>query len=184
MGIDLDRHHVRSTHRKAPKSENVYLQLLVKLYRFLARRTDANFNKVVLRRLFMSRTNRPPVSLSRIVSNVTEEQKGKTVVVVGTVTDDNRMLTVPKLSIAALRFTATARARIEKAGGEILTLDQLALRAPTGSNTLLLRGPKNAREAVKHFGMGPHSHKKPYVRSKGRKFERARGRRRSRGFKV
>jgi len=36
-GIDLDRHHVRSTHRKAPKSDNVYLQVLVKLYRFLAR---------------------------------------------------------------------------------------------------------------------------------------------------
>ncbi|KAL1967752.1 hypothetical protein VTN77DRAFT_2441 [Rasamsonia byssochlamydoides] len=184
MGIDLDRHHVRSTHRKAPKSDNVYLQLLVKLYRFLARRTDSNFNKVVLRRLFMSRINRPPVSLSRIVSNVTDAHKGKTVVVVGTVTDDNRLLTVPKLSVAALRFTATARARIEKAGGEVLTLDQLALRAPTGANTLLLRGPKNAREAVKHFGFGPHSHKKPYVQSKGRKFERARGRRRSRGFKV
>ncbi|GLB20196.1 60S ribosomal protein L18 [Aspergillus tubingensis] len=172
MGIDLDRHHVRGTHRKAPKSENVYLQVLVKLYRFLARRTESNFNKVVLRRLFMSRINRPPVSLSRIVSNVTDSHKGKTIVVIGTITDDNRLLTVPKLSIAALRFTATARARIEKAGGETLTLDQLALRAPTGANTLLLRGPKNAREA------------KPYVRSKGRKFERARGRRRSRGFKV
>ncbi|GKZ27873.1 hypothetical protein AbraCBS73388_006210 [Aspergillus brasiliensis] len=192
MGIDLDRHHVRGTHRKAPKSENVYLQVLVKLYRFLARRTESNFNKVVLRRLFMSRINRPPVSLSRIVSNVTDSHKGKTIVVIGTVTDDNRLLTVPKLSVAALRFTATARARIEKAGGETLTLDQLALRAPTGANTLLLRGPKNAREAVKHFGFGPHSHKacytlgaiKPYVRSKGRKFERARGRRRSRGFKV
>ncbi|KAL3251203.1 hypothetical protein ACMYSQ_006958 [Aspergillus niger] len=184
MGIDLDRHHVRGTHRKAPKSENVYLQVLVKLYRFLARRTESNFNKVVLRRLFMSRINRPPVSLSRIVSNVTDSHKGKTIVVIGTITDDNRLLTVPKLSIAALRFTATARARIEKAGGEVLTLDQLALRAPTGANTLLLRGPKNAREAVKHFGFGPHSHKKPYVRSKGRKFERARGRRRSRGFKV
>ncbi|OJJ94617.1 60S ribosomal protein eL18 [Aspergillus aculeatinus CBS 121060] len=184
MGIDLDRHHVRGTHRKAPKSENVYLQVLVKLYRFLARRTESNFNKVVLRRLFMSRINRPPVSISRIVSNVTDSHKGKTIVVIGTVTDDNRLLTVPKLSIAALRFTATARARIEKAGGETLTLDQLALRAPTGANTLLLRGPKNAREAVKHFGFGPHSHKKPYVRSKGRKFERARGRRRSRGFKV
>ena len=36
-GIDLDRHHVRSTHRKAAKSDNVYLQVLVKLYRFLAR---------------------------------------------------------------------------------------------------------------------------------------------------
>lgn len=171
-------------------------------------RTDANFNKVVLRRLFMSRINRPPVSLSRLVSNITEPHKGKTVVVIGTVTDDNRLLTVPKLSVAALRFTATARARIEKAGGETLTLDQLALRAPTGANTLLLRGPKNAREAVKHFGFGPHSGKvsdsktistarcwlwlltllsflqKPYVESKGRKFERARGRRRSRGFKV
>ncbi|EAW06256.1 60S ribosomal protein eL18 [Aspergillus clavatus NRRL 1] len=184
MGIDLDRHHVRSTHRKAPKSENVYLQVLVKLYRFLSRRTESNFNKVVLRRLFMSRINRPPVSLSRIVSNVTDSHKGKTIVVIGTVTDDNRLLTIPKLSVAALRFTATARARIEKAGGETLTLDQLALRAPTGANTLLLRGPKNAREAVKHFGFGPHSHKKPYVQSKGRKFERARGRRRSRGFKV
>ena len=78
---------------------------------------------------------------------------------VGTVTDDNRLLTVPKLSVAALRFTATARARILAAGGEVLTLDQLALRAPTGSNTLLLRGPKNVREAVKHFGFGPHKHK-------------------------
>lgn len=77
----------------------------------------------------------------------------------GTVTDDNRLLEVPKLSIAALRFTATARARIEKAGGETLTIDQLALRHPTGENTLLLRGPKNAREAVKHFGFGPHKHK-------------------------
>jgi large subunit ribosomal protein L18e len=218
-GIDLDRHHVRSSHRKAPKSENVYLKLLVKLYRFLARtslrlqtppdlpfpmpkvakrttdlplnagRTDSNFNKVVLRRLFMSRINRPPMSLSRIVSKAATEHaakahKGKTIVVIGTVTDDNRLLTLPELHIAALRFTATARARIEKAGGECLTIDQLALRAPTGANTLLLRGPKNAREAVKHFGFGPHSHKKPYVQSKGRKFEKARGRRASRGFKV
>ncbi|TVY58808.1 60S ribosomal protein L18-B [Lachnellula cervina] len=184
MGIDLDAHHVRNTHRKAPKSDNVYLKLLVKLYRFLARRTDSSFNKVVLRRLFMSRINRPPVSISRIVANTSEKSNNKTIVVIGTVTDDNRLLTVPKLSVAALRFTATARARIIAAGGEILTLDQLALRAPTGSNTLLLRGPKNSREAVKHFGFGPHKHKKPYVESKGRKFEKARGRRRSRGFKV
>ncbi|KAI9805265.1 MAG: hypothetical protein M1833_005718 [Piccolia ochrophora] len=189
MGIDLDNHHVRNSHRKAPKSDNVYLKLLVKLYRFLARRTDSAFNKTVLRRLFMSRINRPPVSLSRIVANAANKETGKptpdqTVVIVGTVTDDNRLVAVPKLTIAALRFTATARARIEASGGECLTLDQLALRAPTGANTTLLRGPKNAREAVKHFGFGPHKHKKPYVESKGRKFERARGRRRSRGFKV
>lgn len=192
MGIDLDRHHVRSSHRKAPKSDNVYLKLLVKLYRFLSRRTDSKFNSVVLRRLFMSRINKPPMSISRIVSRSCSRKagaevdvhKGKTIVVVATVTDDNRLLELPKLSIAALRFTSTARARIIKAGGECLTLDELAMRSPTGSNTLLLRGPKNAREAVKHFGFGPHSHKKPYVQSKGRKFERARGRRKSKGFKV
>ncbi|KAI8718604.1 hypothetical protein NCS52_00639700 [Fusarium sp. LHS14.1] len=184
MGIDLNSHHVKGTHRSAPKSDNVYLKLLVKLYRFLARRTDASFNKVVLRRLFTSKINRPPVSLSRIVANINKEGEKRTVVIVGTVTDDNRLLEFPKVSVAALRFTSTARARITAAGGEAITLDQLALRAPTGGNTLILRGPKNAREAVKHFGMGPHKHKKPQIQSKGRKFERARGRRRSRGFKV
>jgi ribosomal protein L18E len=114
----------------------------------------------------MSRINRPPISISRINKlaspSGTSSKTEKTIVVVGTVTDDNRLLTVPKLSIAALRFTATARARILASGGEAITLDQLALRAPTGSNTLLLRGPKNAREAVKHFGFGPHSHKVSY----------------------
>ncbi|USP77517.1 uncharacterized protein yc1106_04791 [Curvularia clavata] len=168
---------------EVPKSTNPYVKLLVRLYKFLARRTDAPFNKTVLRRLMMSKTNRPPVSLSKIVSNA-KNHEGKTIVIVGTVTDDNRMLELPKLSVAALRFTASSRARIEKAGGECLTIDEVATRSPTGSNTLLLRGPKNAREAFKHFGFGPHSGKKPYVESKGRKFERARGRRRSRGFKV
>ena len=115
-------------------------------------------------RLRMSRINTPPLSISKIVAisankHNAEQGEGKIRAVVGTVTDDNRLLEVPKLSICALRFTATARARIEKAGGEALTLDQLALRAPTGSNVILLRGPKNARESVKHFGFGPHSHK-------------------------
>jgi Ribosomal protein 60S L18 and 50S L18e len=79
----------------------------------------------------MSKINRPPVSLSRIASNISEDEK-RTVVVVGTIT-------------------------------EAITLDQLALRAPTGANTLILRGPKNAREAVRHFGFGPHSHKVRHV---------------------
>ena len=39
-----------------------------------------------------------------------------------------------------------------QAGGKIFTFDQLALMAPTGSNCILMRGPKNSREAVKHRG--------------------------------
>ena len=91
-----------------------------------------------------------------------EAYEGKTRAIVGTVTDDNRLVEVPKMSICALRFTSTARARIEKAGGECLTFDQLAMRAPTGSNVILLRGPKSHREAVKHFGFGPHTNKVRY----------------------
>ncbi|KAH7429353.1 hypothetical protein KP509_09G043000 [Ceratopteris richardii] len=187
MGIDLPAGgRNKKTKRTAPKSDNVYLKLVVKLYRFLVRRTGSPFNSVVLKRLFMSRTNRPPISLSRLTRYMTGKED-KIAVVVGTVTDDVRVYEVPALKVAALRFTETARARILKAGGECLTFDQLALRAPTGSNTVLLRGPKNAREAVKHFGRAPgvpHSHTKPYVRSKGRKFEKARGRRNSRGYRV
>jgi len=55
------------------------------------------------------------------------------VVSVATVTDDNRLLDVPKMTIAALRFTEGARARIVKAGGKCLTLDQLIMQAPTGT---------------------------------------------------
>ncbi|RIB12093.1 eukaryotic ribosomal protein L18, partial [Gigaspora rosea] len=183
QGIDIKKHHVKNRNRTEPKSENVYLRLLVKLYRFLARRTDSKFNKVVLKRLYMSRVNKPPISISRLLCNL-KNKPDKIAVVVGTVTDDNRVLDIPKITLAALRVTKSAKARILKAGGEVLTLDQLALRAPTGSNTVLLRGPRNAREAVKHFGMGPHKNAKPYVRSKGRKFEKARGRRASRGYKV
>lgn len=56
--------------------------------------------------------------------------------IVGTVTDDVRVHEIPCLKVTALRFTETARARIEKAGGECLTFDQLALRAPLGQNTV------------------------------------------------
>lgn len=127
--------------------------------------------QAILKRLYLSKINRPPVSLSKLVveTKSVTELESKVIVVVGTVTDDVRLTEIPKLSVAALRFTASARERILKAGGEVLTLDQLATRAPTGSNTVLIRGKRNSRESVKHFGMGPHQHKRPHTISKGRK---------------
>ena len=66
-----------------------------------------------------------------------------------------------------------------------MTFDQLAQEAPTGSNVTLLRGPKAARAAARYFGSpgNRNSHVAPRVRSKGRKFERARGKRNSCGFR-
>ncbi|KAK3279886.1 60S ribosomal protein L18 [Cymbomonas tetramitiformis] len=185
MGIDIEAGgRVKKTNREAPKSENLYLRLLVKLYRFLARRTDAKFNQVVLKRLFMSKMHRPPVSLSKLCAYM-KGKEDKIAVLVGKITDDTRLAEVSKLKVCALGFTETARARIVASGGECMTFDQLALVAPTGTNTVLLRGPKLSREAVRHFGAPgkPGSHAKPFVRAKGRKFEKARGRRASRGYK-
>merc|ERR1711944_24633 len=163
MGIDIRHNKDRKVHRTAPKSKDVYLQLLVKLYRFLARRTNAKFNTIVQKRLFMSRTNRPPISIARLVRNMKRKgRENKVAVVVGTVTDDLRILDIPKLKICCLRMTERCRARV------------------------LMQGPRKARKAYRHFGAAPgvpHSKTAPLVRSKGRKFEQARGRRASRGYK-
>merc|ERR1712028_294723 len=157
MGIDMKAGgRVRNSGRTAPHSENPYIRLLVKLYRFMARRVESNFNKVVLKRLFMSKMNRPPISLSKI-SKLMANKDDKVCVMVGTVTDDIRFLDVPKLKICAF---------------------------PTGSGCVLVRGPRMARESVRHFGAPGVDHAAPYVRSKGRKFEKARGRRKSRGYKC
>merc|ERR1712018_713168 len=185
MGVDIKHKKDRKVRRTKPKSQDIYTAQLVKLYKFLARRTDAKFNEVVLRRLYMSQINRPPMSLARLVRKMKGDRAEKIAVIVGTITNDARIFEVPKLKVCASHVTEKARERILKAGGEILTFDQLALAAPTGKNTVLLQGRRKARTANKHFGAPgkPNSHAKPFVRSKGRKFECARGRRESRGYK-
>ena len=155
----------------------------MQLYSFLERRTDAKFNQVVHKRLNQSRLNRYPLSVSRIVRHLSTDRtavpEGKTkfnsriVAIVGTVTNDIRLLNLPEgLRICALRFTQAARARIQAAKGTALTFDQLAQLAPTGKGVLLLRGPRD-REAKRHFGLCPGqkgSHTAPRARSEGRKF--------------
>ena len=188
MGIDINHKYDRKVVRRAPKSDDPYLRVLGKIYTYLARKTQKKFNKIILKRLFMARRFRPPVSLKQLTHE--QKRKGneeKTIVIVGTVTDDERLVNIPKIKVAALHVTQSARVRILKAGGEIITFDQLAQRAPQGENTVLVQGPRKARLAEKHFGKAPGvpgSHTRPLVTSKGRKFERARGRRKSRGYKA
>ncbi|ROT62369.1 ribosomal protein L18 [Penaeus vannamei] len=155
MGKDISHRFDRKVRRRAPKSEDVYLRLLVKLYRFLARRTNSKFNKIIMKRLFMPRVHRPPLPCPRYLSWPTSPPAaGKIITVVGTVTDDNRFYEVPKMT----------------AGGEVITFDVLARRSPLGKNTVLIQGRRKAREAYKMFGRAPGlpgSHTKPLVRSKG-----------------
>ena len=195
MGIDLvSGGRIKLHKQRKLRAKNIYHRLLVKLYKFLARRTTSKFNKCVLKRLLNSRVNRAPVSLSRIAKYAKKnyvqemEKSGQEVVfaVIGTVTEDQRILNLPALRICALKFTEKARERIIAAKGKCITFDQLAINRPQGESVILMRGTRD-REAKKHFGPAPGvpgSHAKPYVRSKGRKFEQARGKRRSRGFRV
>ena len=174
MGIDLKAGgRIRNRNGRPSRTVNPYHKLLIRLYKFLARRTESPFNAAILKRLHQSRTNRY-VSISRIVKNLKGKKGDKVVVVVSTITNDARLLTVPKLTVCALKFTDKARERIVAAGGQCLSFDQLALKAPTGKNTVLMRGAKR-REALRHFGPAPGakgSHTAPYVAGKGKKQER------------
>ncbi|ABW98117.1 rpl18 (nucleomorph) [Hemiselmis andersenii] len=127
--------------RTSAKSSNIYLSFLIKIYRFLSRRTNSKINQTILRRLVMSRKNQPAISLSRIILFGSKE-KNKTIVVVGKVLNDERILMVPKISLCALRISSSAKERILNSGGNVFTFDQFAVNFPTGKNSLLLRGNK------------------------------------------
>jgi large subunit ribosomal protein L18e len=167
MGVDIEAGGKKwDKNSRKVTSTNLYLKLLIKLYRFLARRTPSKFNKVVAKRLAMTRNNKNPLSLKHVAKYMAGKES-KTCVVVGSILDDPRLVVVPKMQIVALRFSETARARIVA--------------------VVLLRGKKTARESYKHFGQAPGAHgskTRPFVRSKGRKFEKARGRRSSCGYKA
>lgn len=186
MGVDLN-HRVLRKSRREPKTQNVQYRMLFNLYNFIARRTGNDFNKKIAHRLCLSNTNRRPYSISRLSVALKDKEPETIAVVVAKITNDERLLQVPKMKVAALGFTETARARIVAAGGECITLDQLALLRPTGEKCILLEGDRSRREAVKHFGPAPgddNSTARPKVRAYGRKFEKARGRRKSRLYHV
>eukprot|EP01071_Lankesteria_metandrocarpae_P002063 Lankesteria_metandrocarpae@DN2050_c0_g1_i1.p1 len=181
MGIDLsDKRKGPRNGRRTLKSPNPYLELLTELYGFLSRRTDSKFNRLVAKRLIKARKFRGPLSMSALCAHMTGKEQ-QTAVVVGSILDDKFVHKVPaKLRVCALRFSQLARNRIVNAGGECMTFDQLALRAPLGSGCVLLRSPSKRREVEKHFGRPagvPHSKAMPYAakNGKGRHKEKRRG---------
>ncbi|CAO2593520.1 60S ribosomal protein L18 [Lemmus lemmus] len=133
MGVDISHNKDPKVQRKKPKSQNIYLWLLVKLYRFLARLTNSTFNQVMLKSLFM---------------------KNMAAVVVGTITDDVRILEVPKLKVCALRILKA---------GDVTHLRLPGLEPPKGCNTVLLSTPwKDLVVYLVAFWQGPRNHTQPY----------------------
>ena len=57
-----------------------------------------------MKRLFMSRLHRPPMSIARVARQMKKKgREGKTAVIVGTVTDDSRVYELPKLTVSLLQ---------------------------------------------------------------------------------
>eukprot|EP01120_Amphizonella_sp_Union-15-10_P002124 TRINITY_DN1227_c0_g3_i1.p1 TRINITY_DN1227_c0_g3~~TRINITY_DN1227_c0_g3_i1.p1 ORF type:complete len:190 (+),score=30.89 TRINITY_DN1227_c0_g3_i1:19-588(+) len=184
MGIDKHRKHHRPQHNQPEtNSEDPYRRLLIKLYKFLVRRTSSSLNKKILKKLCYTKVNRQPVSLSKIFFATEKAKDSDIAVVVATVVNDDRLFDFPRRIVCALKFSEAARQRIEKAGGRCLTFDQLAIERPTGSNCLLLSSSRFGTEAYSHFRGIRGKHVVPYAtkHAKRRNEERARGRRASRG---
>ena len=106
MAIDLIRGgRIANRGIRKTKTTNTYIKTLIKLYSFLARRTESKFNTTVHKRLNQSRLNRYPLSISRITKTLGQDKapvaEGQTkfnsriLAVVGSVTNDTRLLNVP-----------------------------------------------------------------------------------------
>mmetsp|Transcript_143008 Transcript_143008/g.202279 ORF Transcript_143008/g.202279 Transcript_143008/m.202279 type:complete len:182 (+) Transcript_143008:27-572(+) len=153
------------------RQTNPYLHSLLKLYEFVKRRATTKFAALIYARLKKSKTTRAPLSLSRLIKNLSKKSNaGKIGVIVGTVTNDVRQVDVPKgLKVACLRATQPARKRIHAAGGQVLTLEELIQQRPTGSNTFLLRGPSSHRLVNKQRGARgvPNAHFRPKLGNRG-----------------
>ncbi|SBT80016.1 60S ribosomal protein L18-2, putative [Plasmodium malariae] len=156
MGIALKNvGRIKKHGRKKLVSKNPYLRLLVKLYRFLARRTNANFNKIIAKRLIMPKHDKRLFTCGKLkvcALRFTETARKRIVDAGG------ECLTFDQL---ALKYPTGKKC--------------ILLRGPTKART----AEKHFGKAPGR----PKSKARPYVRSKGRKFEKARGRRKSRAYK-
>ncbi len=112
---------------------NAHLTSVVQELRELSRENGAAIWRDVADRLERSRKNWSEVNLSRVSRYAA---KGEKVVVPGVLlaTGD---LAVP-VTVAAFRASAAARKKVEAAGGQALSLLELAVKNPKGSGVRIL----------------------------------------------
>ncbi len=112
---------------------NAHLTAVVQELRDLSRENGAAIWRDVADRLERSRKNWSEVNLSRVSRYAA---KGEKVVVPGVLlaTGD---LTVP-VTVAAFRASTAARKKVEAAGGQALSLLELAVKNPKGSGVRIL----------------------------------------------
>lgn len=112
---------------------NIYLRLLVSDLRKAYKRYGAPIWKTVAEMLYKPRRRRIVVNVDRIA---TFTKSGDTVVVPGKVLGGGNI--GHPVTVAAWRFSTIARRKIERAGGECITIRELIRRNPVGKNVKII----------------------------------------------
>lgn len=118
---------------KRTGTTNVYLKQLIEDLRKKSFESGVPIWKAVAEKLGKSRRRKVEVNLSDIERNT---EKNDFVVVPGVVLSSGE-LTKP-INIAAWRFSSTAKEKIKKSKGKILTIEELVKEKPKGTGVKIL----------------------------------------------
>ncbi|KMV66512.1 60S ribosomal protein L18 [Encephalitozoon cuniculi EcunIII-L] len=140
--------------RKEPRSKNIYLRALSDFYTKVASNSSVLAIKKISKRLKMSKSDRQPVKISKIVSEI-GESKDKVAVVVAKVLDDDEVMVIPAVKVVALQWSKGVKEKIERYGGTIGTLDQLFELCPNMDDICLVSTNKFSRRSAKFWGPAP-----------------------------
>lgn len=133
--------------KRKSRSRNTFHQSLLSLYKKISENTTNLTIQKITKRLTMSRSNRQPLKISKLVKH-----QDKVIVFVGKVLDDEKLFDVPKMKIVALSISKNAYKKLLRAGGEFYTLDKLFIAAPGLENIELVQGDRTHRMCYKYFG--------------------------------
>ncbi|MCD6409852.1 MAG: 50S ribosomal protein L18e [Candidatus Verstraetearchaeota archaeon] len=113
---------------------NVRLRILARSLRKAARQHKAPIWRAVSELLMLPTRSRIAINVSRINRYAKE---GETVVIPGKVLGAGKL--TKKVRVAAFAFSKAAQQKIEAAGGECLSIEELVQENPKGSGVRIMR---------------------------------------------
>lgn len=118
--------------KKLTKTNPNLIELIDKLYE-KSRSEDAAIWRDVARRLERANRRTAEVNLSDIARHT---EAGETVLIPGKVLSNGEL--TDKVDVVALKFSAKAQAKIENAGGECISIEDIMEANPKGSNIKIM----------------------------------------------
>ncbi|OAG29416.1 large subunit ribosomal protein L18e [Nematocida displodere] len=162
--------------RKAPKTQNAEVQSLFELFKKVSEKTTHPEYRKIANHLKKPRSQRPVVTLKKLVA-YTAPCAEKIAVVVAKIVGEDSIVEIPhKINVACLDISVSAKAKIEKFGGQVYKLDEIFRVAPNPEHMVIFQGPSKARKANRYFGVpgSRHAPARPRVISKGSERKKAR----------